>query len=69
MLVVKFMKYFVDGSLKRLTYETELPVANLTAATEYVKHCHEHVETPVKTDLGSSYTIHNARVSWKPDST
>ncbi len=59
---VKFSKRFVSGNLKGITIESELSMANLDSANDYIQFCNEHSEVPVVAFGGSDYTIFGARI-------
>ena len=60
MFIVKWSKYFVNGSLKGLWFDASLDFDSLDAATHYMAFLHGHVVIPVKAIGGTDYTCHMA---------
>lgn len=60
---VKFMKYFVDGPLKGLTFDTTLGFNNLESAQQYAGFLIAHSEKPVFSADKAPYTCHVIRIN------
>jgi len=62
MYKVKFLKYFVNGNLKGLSYDSSLTFFSLESTCRYVSFLHNHIIKPIKAIDSSDYTCHNARI-------
>jgi hypothetical protein len=58
MFKVKFLKFFVNGTLKGLSFNTTLECPTLESAVEYTKFLLEHTKKPVIAYSSSHYTCH-----------
>jgi hypothetical protein len=62
MFTVKFMKYFVNGTLKGISSDASLTFPNLETAIEYTKFLLDHTQISVKAYSSSHYTCHCIRI-------
>lgn len=59
---VKFSKWFVNGNLSGIMFDSLLTFPSLELACDYVNFCHAHRDKPVKSLDSSDYTMHMARI-------
>lgn len=62
MITVCYLKKFVNGNLKGLTYPTVVTFDRLETAEEFADILEKHSIEPVKANFSSDYTCHNVTI-------